>query len=34
MKFAADTVYDILIVDLGLPDQDGIDLILSLRQVG
>ena len=34
MKFAADTAYDILIVDLGLPDQDGIDLILSLRQVG
>ena len=34
MKFAADTGYDILIVDLGLPDQDGIDLILSLGQVG
>jgi DNA-binding response OmpR family regulator len=34
MKFAADTVYDILIVDLGLPDQDGIDLILALRRVG
>ncbi len=26
--------YDILIVDLGLPDQDGIVLILRLRQVG
>jgi two-component system copper resistance phosphate regulon response regulator CusR len=26
--------YDILIVDLGLPDQDGINLILRLRQLG
>ncbi len=26
--------YDILIVDLGLPDQDGIALILRLRQLG
>lgn len=26
--------YDILIVDLGLPDQDGISLILRLRQIG
>jgi DNA-binding response OmpR family regulator len=26
--------YDILIVDLGLPDQDGITLILRLRQLG
>jgi DNA-binding response OmpR family regulator len=26
--------YDILIVDLGLPDQDGIGLILKLRQIG
>ena len=26
--------YDILIVDLGLPDQDGITLILRLRQMG
>lgn len=26
--------YDILIVDLGLPDQDGIALILRLRQMG
>jgi DNA-binding response OmpR family regulator len=34
MKSAADGVHDILVVDLGLPDQDGIDLILSLRQVG
>jgi two-component system copper resistance phosphate regulon response regulator CusR len=34
MNLAADNGYDILIVDLGLPDQDGIDLILSLRQVG
>ena len=34
MKLAADSAYDILIVDLGLPDQDGIDLITSLKQVG
>lgn len=34
MEFAADNVFDLLVVDLGLPDQDGIDLILSLRQVG
>ena len=27
-------VYDVLIVDLGLPDQDGIDLILRLRRLG
>lgn len=26
--------YDILIVDLGLPDQDGISLIMRLRQIG
>ncbi|HEX4285093.1 MAG TPA: response regulator transcription factor [Terracidiphilus sp.] len=26
--------YDILIVDLGLPDQDGISLIMRLREVG
>jgi len=26
--------FDILIVDLGLPDQDGISLILKLRQLG
>src|ERR1700727_1620656 len=26
--------YDVLIVDLGLPDQDGIDLILQLRRCG
>ena len=29
-----DGPFDILIVDLGLPDQDGIDLILKLRQLG
>lgn len=27
-------VYDILVVDLGLPDCDGISLILRLRQIG
>lgn len=31
---AIDNSFDILIVDLGLPDQDGISLILSLRQLG
>ena len=29
-----EAAYDILIVDLGLPDQDGISLILRLRQIG
>ena len=33
-KFASAKVYDALIVDLGLPDQDGIDLILRLRRLG
>ena len=33
-KFAVESVYDILVVDLGLPDQDGITLILKLRQSG
>lgn len=32
--FALEHSYDILIVDLGLPDQDGISLILRLRQMG
>lgn len=31
---ALESAYDILIVDLGLPDQDGISLILRLRQIG
>jgi DNA-binding response OmpR family regulator len=31
---ASDESYDLLIVDLGLPDQDGISLILRLRQIG
>jgi len=31
---ATAAAYDILIVDLGLPDQDGISLILSLRNIG
>ncbi len=34
LKCVAESNYDVLIVDLGLPDQDGIALILSLRQVG
>src|SRR3569833_474212 len=33
-KFASTNNYDILIVDLGLPDQDGISLIMRLRQMG
>lgn len=33
-RLAVENPYDILIVDLGLPDQDGIELILHLRQVG
>jgi DNA-binding response OmpR family regulator len=31
---AVDGKHDVLIVDLGLPDQDGISLILRLRQLG
>ncbi len=33
-QLASKNVYDGLIVDLGLPDQDGIDLILGLRRSG
>jgi two-component system copper resistance phosphate regulon response regulator CusR len=33
-SLAQENVYDALIVDLGLPDQDGITLILRLRQIG
>jgi DNA-binding response OmpR family regulator len=33
-SLATAAAYDILIVDLGLPDQDGISLILSLRNIG
>src|SRR5271166_4071136 len=33
-RLAVEGPFDILIVDLGLPDQDGISLILRLRQQG
>jgi len=33
-RLAVENPFDILIVDLGLPDQDGITLILKLRQLG
>ena len=33
-QLAAQSAYDILIVDLGLPDLDGINLILRLRALG
>src|ERR1700761_9467521 len=34
IRLASEHVYQGLIVDLGLPDQDGIDLILQLRRAG
>ena len=34
IQLASENKYDVLIVDLGLPDQDGIDLILQLRRSG
>jgi DNA-binding response OmpR family regulator len=34
MHHASGRKYDVLVVDLGLPDQDGIDLILQLRRSG
>src|SRR5271157_1502919 len=33
-RLAVESTFDILIVDLGLPDQDGIGLILRLRELG
>jgi len=33
-RLAVERSFDILVVDLGLPDQDGISLILRLRQLG
>jgi DNA-binding response OmpR family regulator len=33
-RLAVENIHDALIVDLGLPDQDGISLILRLRQLG
>jgi two-component system copper resistance phosphate regulon response regulator CusR len=34
IQLASGKKYDVLIVDLGLPDQDGINLILQLRRFG
>ena len=33
-RLAGESQYDILVVDLGLPDRDGISLILRLRELG
>jgi DNA-binding response OmpR family regulator len=33
-RIAIENAHDVLIVDLGLPDEDGISLILRLRQLG
>jgi two-component system copper resistance phosphate regulon response regulator CusR len=33
-RLATEGKHDVLVVDLGLPDQDGINLILHLRQLG
>src|ERR1700733_8138862 len=33
-RMAVESTHDVLIVDLGLPDLDGISLILRLRQLG
>lgn len=33
-RLATESVHDILVVDLGLPDCDGISLILRVRQIG
>jgi DNA-binding response OmpR family regulator len=33
-RLATEGKHDVLVVDLGLPDQDGINLILRLRQLG
>src|ERR1700756_994158 len=34
LQLASGKKYDVLIVDIGVPDQDGIDLILQLRRSG
>src|ERR1700732_830269 len=34
MRLALEETYDIFVIDLGLPDQDGMALILRLRQHG
>jgi DNA-binding response OmpR family regulator len=33
-RMTIDSMHDVLVVDLGLPDEDGLSLILRLRQLG
>ncbi len=33
-RMTLDRIHDVLVVDLGLPDEDGLSLILRLRQLG
>src|ERR1700679_2611283 len=33
-RMTLDSMHDVLVVDLGLPDEDGLSLILRLRQLG
>jgi len=33
-RMAVESAHDVLVIDLGLPDQDGINLILQLRKLG
>jgi len=33
-RMTIESVHDVLVVDLGLPDEDGLSLILRLRQLG
>jgi len=33
-RMTLESMHDVLVVDLGLPDEDGLSLILRLRQLG